>query len=54
MGTPYAKKPLYRSKKCKAVCLTVVPITVIITIILTVFPILKAIATHGKLSSLVL
>ena len=70
-GTPYAKKPLYRSRKCKILCPILGLITLIVsppsslsfngfvwirernadttrkvTILLTVFPIIRAIATH--------
>jgi hypothetical protein len=64
-GTPYAKKPLYRSRKCKILCPIIGLLTLAvrlrsprtpirrtdaaleqITILLTVFPILRAIAKH--------
>ncbi|KEI38050.1 uncharacterized protein L969DRAFT_18838 [Mixia osmundae IAM 14324] len=47
MGTPYAKKPLYRSTKCKVLCLAILPITVVVVVLITVFPVLKAIAKHA-------
>ncbi|KEI38214.1 uncharacterized protein L969DRAFT_517877 [Mixia osmundae IAM 14324] len=47
MGTPYAKKPLYRSTKCKVLCLAVLPIIVIVVVLITVFPVLQAIAKHA-------
>ncbi|GAA95808.1 hypothetical protein E5Q_02465, partial [Mixia osmundae IAM 14324] len=47
MGTPYAKKPLYRSTKCKVLCLAILPITIVVVVIITVFPVLQAIAKHA-------
>lgn len=47
MGTPYAKKPIFRSKKFKILCLVLIPITLIIANVLLLLPILRAIAKHA-------
>ncbi|KAM0750211.1 hypothetical protein T439DRAFT_247618 [Meredithblackwellia eburnea MCA 4105] len=45
-GTPYAKKPIWKSRKCKILCPIIGGITAAVTIIITIFPVLRAIATH--------
>lgn len=45
-GTPYAKKPLYRSKKCRVLCPILGLVTAAVAILLLVFPILRGVALH--------
>lgn len=53
MGTPYAKKPIFRSKKFKILCFLLVPIVVVIVVILLVFPIVRAIGRHTLHTSII-
>ncbi|GAA6063179.1 hypothetical protein JCM10212_003114 [Sporobolomyces blumeae] len=46
LGTPYAKKPLYKSRKAQILCPIMTLIVLAIGIVLLVFPILRAVATH--------
>lgn len=46
IGTPYAKKPLFRSRKFKLICFILTPLVGIIFTVLLCFPILRAIAKH--------
>lgn len=47
MGTPYAKKPIFRSKKFKILCFLLLPIVIVIATVLLLLPILRAIAKHA-------
>lgn len=51
MGTPYAKKPMFRSKKFKVICLILVPISLIIANVVLLLPIIRAIAKHALRTS---
>ncbi|KAM0789126.1 hypothetical protein ACM66B_003180 [Microbotryomycetes sp. NB124-2] len=46
MGTPMAKKPLFRSKKFLILCPIIGIVTAVVALLLLCFPILKAIASH--------
>ncbi|KAI5474806.1 pre-rrna processing protein [Pseudohyphozyma bogoriensis] len=46
IGTPYAKKPLYRSRKCKILCPILGIVILAVAIVIGIFPVLRAIAVH--------
>ncbi|GAA5969858.1 hypothetical protein JCM21900_004182 [Sporobolomyces salmonicolor] len=46
LGTPYAKKPLWKSRKFNILCPILTLITLGIGIVLLVFPIIRAVAIH--------
>lgn len=45
-GTPYAKKPIYKSRKAQILCPILTLVTLVVGIALLVFPILRAVAVH--------
>ncbi|GJN94719.1 hypothetical protein Rhopal_007810-T1 [Rhodotorula paludigena] len=51
MGTPYAKKPLWKSRKCQILCPILTFIVLLVAILLLVFPIVRAIAMHALSTS---
>jgi len=46
LGTPYAKKPIYKSRKAQILCPILTLVTLVVGIALLVFPILRAVAVH--------
>ncbi|KAL8277420.1 hypothetical protein RQP46_010142 [Phenoliferia psychrophenolica] len=45
-GTPFEKKPIYTSRKCKLLCPILGLVTMAITLVITLFPVLRAVAIH--------
>ncbi|GAA5914535.1 uncharacterized protein JCM6883_003197 [Sporobolomyces salmoneus] len=46
LGTPYAKKPIYKSRKAQILCPILTLVTLVVGVALLVFPILRAVAIH--------
>ncbi|GAA5937070.1 uncharacterized protein JCM15063_000146 [Sporobolomyces koalae] len=46
LGTPYAKKPIYKSRKAQILCPILTLVTLVVGVALLVFPILRAVALH--------
>ncbi|BGP44010.1 hypothetical protein JCM10449v2_008067 [Rhodotorula kratochvilovae] len=51
MGTPYAKKPLWKSRKFKILCPILTLIVGIVAIVILVLPVVRAIAMHALSTS---
>ncbi|GAA6027071.1 hypothetical protein JCM8097_006088 [Rhodosporidiobolus ruineniae] len=51
IGTPYAKKPIWRSRKCQILCPILAIITLIVAGVILVLPVVRAVAMHALSTS---
>ncbi|GAA6057282.1 hypothetical protein JCM3770_004534 [Rhodotorula araucariae] len=51
MGTPYAKKPLWKSRKFQVLCPILTLVVLVTSIFILIFPVVRAIAVHALSTS---